>query len=469
MPSMDRRMPLGNARATGFPISYGPAPLPPSEDSNPLRKLAFYGCLGMILTRWGLLPELLFYLTHTNTYILYLVAPPAFLGVLLTGGIGRTMSHRSAWLWVGFFLWMIVATPFSNWPGGSTALLLDYGRFCFPMLFVMAGLISTWKEIRAVMYTMALALVLNCITVRLFGRSDDDGRLQLESSGQIGNSNDLASHFILLLPIALFVLMDKRTNALIRTMMVFVLAYGCYVIFACGSRGALIAVGCMFLFTLFRATVRQKAVALIAVTSMAVILPVILPGNTFARMASLFGAADHEEAKESKDSRAYLFQKSVAYTFQFPIFGVGPDQFGLYEGFHSKIIGDHGDFHATHCAYTEVSSECGVPALLLFLGGIISVFAAVSKTHARAKREGHLDIVNLSFCYMLSMLGFLVSIIFLANAYRFYLSALIGLGIALYREANRYMDNATLSAQTATPQPVPAFTGRAAFRPLQRA
>ena len=66
------------------------------QQTNPVRKLSFYFGLAFILVVFGVVPELAFYFTGHNTYLIYWVAPIAILGALITGGIRRTFQHRAA-------------------------------------------------------------------------------------------------------------------------------------------------------------------------------------------------------------------------------------------------------------------------------------------------------------------------------------------------------------------------------------
>src|SRR5271165_2478899 len=54
-----------------------PAVVEKVPGSSGFQKLAFRAGLGMLFARMTALPELLAALTHTNTYLLYLVGPPA--------------------------------------------------------------------------------------------------------------------------------------------------------------------------------------------------------------------------------------------------------------------------------------------------------------------------------------------------------------------------------------------------------
>ncbi len=58
-----------------------------------------------------------------------------------------------------------------------------------------------------------------------------------------------------------------------------------------------------------------------------------------------------------------------------PLTGVGPSQFANIEGETSREDGRQGAWQVTpHNAYTQVSSEMGIPGLLIFLAAIIATY-----------------------------------------------------------------------------------------------
>jgi len=87
----------------------------------------------------------------------------------------------------------------------------------------------------------------------------------------------------------------------------------------------------------------------------------------------------------------------------------------------------------------QVSSECGVPALIFFTAGLGSAMLLVLRTYRRAKREGYLEIANGCFCYLLAMAGYLGALLFLAQAYSYQLPAMVGLAVTLSYAAMRTM------------------------------
>src|SRR5208337_1363575 len=117
--------------------------------------------------------------------------------------------------------------------------------------------------------------------------------------------------------------------------------------------------------------------------------------------------------------------------------------------------GLHGNWHETHCAFTEVSSECGLPAFVFFSAGLGSAVLLVLRTYRKAKREGYEDIANGCFCYLLGMVGYLVALVFLAQAYTFRLPAMVGLAVTLSYAATRTMRAGSDGQAPIPPMPVP--------------
>jgi O-antigen ligase len=304
--------------------------------------------------------------------------------------------------------------------------------------------------VRATFTTSGAAGVFFIASASVLAKNDAEGRLTMtDVTLTMGNSNDLASHLILVLPFIMFIAMDKQRAALIRYSLIVPMALALKMVLGTASRGGLVALVVVFLFVILRASARQKMVTLVAAAVLAVTIPLVLNGNALDRLTTLFRdqpSADGDqqadlqaEARESKDLRSYLLQQSLIYTLQNPVFGIGLGQFSNYVGEISKANGKVGAWNETHNTFTQVSSECGMPALIFFVLGIVFAFSSVNKTYRRARREGHKEIANMSFCYLVSMVGFLSTIIFLANAYRFYLPAMIGLAIALSTVAERKM------------------------------
>jgi O-antigen ligase len=147
-----------------------------------------------------------------------------------------------------------------------------------------------------------------------------------------------------------------------------------------------------------------------------------------------------------------VFRTSIRYTFQHPLFGVGPQQFAAYEGGHERVRGTHGYWHDTHCSFTQASAECGIPGFLFFAGGTLSTLLLLYKTFRQARRRTDCQDMRIAiFCIMLGVVGFDVAITFLNFAYFFYFPALAGLATGVWSAAQREFQirDAALQAGTA--------------------
>jgi len=304
-------------------------------------------------------------------------------------------------------------------------------------LVLVGGMALNWNEVRVIFRAVAAAAVLNLVSTRLFEKVAN-GRVSLESSGSIGNSNDLAAQLLLVMPFLLFFMLGRNRWKVVRMAVLGLLLYGLWIILGTASRGALIGLAVVLLCILIRASLPQRLLLIVFAGTITLLALAVLPSMTLTRLSSLFGSKE-KEADESMESRKYLFKTSVKYTIEHPVFGVGPSQFANFEGKSSRAQGLHGNWHVTHNTYTQVSSECGVPAFLFFTASLGSAMLLVLRTYRKATREGYEEIANGCFCYLLAMTGHLVALVFLAQAYSYQLPAMVGLAVTLNYAAMRTM------------------------------
>jgi O-antigen ligase len=443
----------------GPPGGDGAAPAGPEQSgevSNPLRNIAFSMGAILVFIRFSIIHQLLTYVLHVNLFLLYLFGIPTLLGVVLAGGIQRTLRGRPAVYWCLFAVWLFVGVPFSTWRGGSFGGLNAYIRTDFPMLFVIAGLTITWRECRSMMRAIAWGAVVIMLAARIFeSNSAEFGDRLALNFGTISNSNDYACHLLLVLPFLIWVGLAAKSKA-IQLAAWGGVGYGVLLVLKTASRGALVALVAGALYWLLRGSMRQR-IALLAAGPIAVVaLVAFVPRSSLIRIVS-FSAADagaSQEALESSEMRRYLLEKSILYSVQHPLFGVGLGQFSTFEGENNQVLGAHGYWHEAHNTYTQVSSECGMPALAMYIAGILSTFFLVNRVYRRARgRPECQDIQTMAFCIMLAMTMYCTAITFVNFAYFFYLPAISSLAIAISGAAEAEFRNRSLAP---LPEPVSA-------------
>ncbi|MCL4523561.1 MAG: O-antigen ligase family protein, partial [Acidobacteria bacterium] len=73
----------------------------------------------------------------------------------------------------------------------------------------------------------------------------------------------------------------------------------------------------------------------------------------------------------SQEARWRLFVNSLRVTAMHPLLGVGPGNFGDVNAQLTAGPDSRASWQQTHNAYTQVSSECGIPAGIAFLALVI--------------------------------------------------------------------------------------------------
>jgi O-antigen ligase len=410
------------------------------------RRFALFFGLILVFLRVSLLNQIAAQLLGFNNYLLYIFGPPAILGLLLTGGIGRTFKMRTSLYWMAFLGWMIIDVPFSSWRGGSLAFLIQYIRTDVPLLFILAGLAVTWQECRRFLYAITLGAVMIVAAGRLFVVMDYGGERLSLAFGSISNSNDYAAHLLFAIPFLLFVITSPKVHTALRVLAGLFAAYGVYLILATASRGAAVALAVSGVYLLWRGTLRLRVALLVGVPVLATVVTIALPDAVLSRLSTLTTSsedADNVEAAESARLRRSLLETGIRYTLENPIFGVGPEQFSSFEGKNEHTLGGHGYWRSPHSILTQVSSECGLPALAFYLCAIGSTFVLLHNLQRSARKTGNTELWSASLWVSTSLVGFLSAAVFLNLAYSFYLPALSGLTISMYLAARSTFQDST--------------------------
>lgn len=403
-----------------------------ADVDNPARKLGFYLAIAFIFCRFTLFGELVSARLNFDPHVVRILGIPTVVLAVLTGGLWPVLRSRLAFPWLGLVVWMFLSSPLSYWPGGSTSLVFNYVKVQLPMILIVGGLALTWGECKLVLMTIALACTVNVLSGKFFTLNPDtESRLSLEL-GTIGNANDFTAHLLYVLPMVLFVLLISNRNWLLRVLCLGVLGYGVYYCAATGSRGGLVAFAAASLFILIRAPGRMRIGALTAGAAMFLLVLALLPQSLLQRYSTLFtNDTDDLEAVQSTATRTRLLKESIQFTIQHPAFGVGPGEFSDYEAANAKSEGRRGAWAVTHNAYTQVSSEAGIPALLFFLAAIVMTFRTFGRVYRTARSRPELRSMAMAcLCCQLSMVGFCTATAFLSLAYTMYLPTMSGLAMA---------------------------------------
>ena len=395
------------------------------------RRIFLYFVLALVFMRFSMVHQILEHLLHADTYLIYLVAIPALIGIPATGGFKRAFRYRSARYWTAFAIWMIPTSIFSTWRGGSVSLINGYYRTEFLMLFAIGGLVTTWRECRWLMYTISAAALINVISFFFFRQLDENGRTSL-TFGTVANSNDYSAHLLYVLPFLLWVILIAKSKYL-RIAGFLVVALGLFEIMAAGSRGAMIGLVSAILVFAFTASAKLRRIVLVTAPVLGILVFALLPSSVSHRIFAFSSNAseDTSEALESSHSREQVLRDSVAFAIQHPLFGLGPGQFGNNEGEQTTKSGEKLWIEA-HNSFAQIASENGFPGFILYIGGMLSSLLLLNKTGRLFVGKPNLDEANAAIlCVRIGLISFCVTIFFVNFGYFFYLPALAGIVIAV--------------------------------------
>jgi hypothetical protein len=417
-----------------------------------MRRLTFLWSLGLLFVRISMLAQIQPALMDgVNLRLLYVVGIPSLIGVVLCGGLQRSIHGRAAYAFLAFGAWIAIATPFSSWPGGSFTLWMTYLRTDFVMFFVVAGLALTWRECKLLMWTVAWAALVNLLSSRLFA-TDKFGYREGLQFGNISNPNDFAGHLIVVLPFILWAVFISR-SFVVRLLGTGALAFGLKLILGTGSRGGLVAIVVAALFFLWRASTKQRIAFLmmapvLGIAAAMFVAPEALNRiSTFSDVSRAGDDVEAQEAIQSSVAREYVLKKSIEYMMGHPLLGVGPGQFASYEGKRNQIIGTHGYYHDTHNSYTQVASECGIPAAIFLIAGVFGSLGLLKRAGKLVSTlPGCEEIRQAILCLTLSTVGLMTAATFLSFGYFFYFPMLAGFATLLWSIAQ-----AEFRARTAVP------------------
>jgi len=413
-----------------------------------VRNWPLWFAAALVFVRFSMLNEVIAYFTGLHLYLLYVISLPAILAVFAKKGLGDTLRKAPALFWLGFGLWLVIATPSSIWKGGSTHAFVSFFRSELMMLFVVGSLARTWRDCKLIMQAMAAAAVVSLAISRIFA-STAGTRLDLEF-GTVANANDFAAHLLLILPFLLWIALSSRSRILRLTALLGI-SYGAYVVLASGSRGALVALTADLLFFTFHAE-RRHRLALGILAPLVLIAGFTALPHIVARRLMSFSAANTDatqEALDSTQSREQLLRDSIDCALHHPIFGIGPGQFTFYEGTKS-LPGTGTYWRNAHNSYMAAASEAGIPALFFYVAAIWSSWRLLRRVRRRSRTDPQVsEISNAVLCVMVAVVGFSTAIFFLNFTYTFYLPTIGGLAIALNRATEMSSNSCPEEAQNA--------------------
>ncbi|MCL4402430.1 MAG: O-antigen ligase family protein [Acidobacteria bacterium] len=384
---------------------------------------------------------------HLGGYfaVVRIISISALVLTALSGGIRRALSARPAIFLTAFAFWLLLATPFSIWKGGSVNMLVNVWFKSYIFYVTIAGLLITTNQCRKAMYAIAWGAML-VAALSFFIAPETIERLQFGQTGTLGNPNDLAFFLNISIPACVLMLASRGSSRFLKAaggagaLLLLLLS------FRTGSRGGLIVMAVLLAMLFFRCPRKFKPLMAGAALLSVLIAVALAPADVLDRYRLLFAdspaggrnalSMEEQRAVASSESRMSLLLTSMRYTAEHPLFGVGPGMFGVAAADDPKIKSLGLGWMQPHNTYTQISSEAGLPALLFYLLAMAFCLRTNFAIYRRLRgQQEFADIANCAYVLFASLVVFTVNGFFMGIAYSYYFPTLAGLTVALHQAA----------------------------------
>jgi hypothetical protein len=281
--------------------------------------------------------------------------------------------------------------------------------------------------------------------------------------GPLGQNNRYAQMMLVLVPVGLFLCRSERRP------WAQLVAGGATALIAAGvvlsySRGGAVGLAVAFVVMAALRYVRVRTVVVVGALVATVVLSVPQYRDRLATLGAVSDLASEDDGQTGVDSSiASRATENVAAFLAFadhPLLGVGPGLFAtVYQDYAEQVEGDVARVKSSpreaHNLYLGVAAENGLPGIIC-LGG---VFVVTLRELARARRrclERAPELAALASGFLIAVVAYMASAVFLHFAFVRYFWLLMALAAATARIATRVAlpDPAPPRSVTTTPLPV---------------
>jgi O-antigen ligase len=327
---------------------------------------------------------------------------------------GKIMPFFAAWVILAFFVS----------PRGPQSTFFLQSLITGALLFTAAaGLLATTPEFRK-WFGVVAAAGLVAGSMGIVWGSVGNGRLALRG-GAYADPNYYAMWLLAVTPL-IWTAVARRA---LWTQLLggAASALPLFVFIKTGSRAGVVGLGVMALVLFILGTLRTRILIATIAAMAAVAVVAFVPAVVSRLIPSSQRGADSDSAR----ARQTLLETSLAVTLGSPLFGVGPGNFAFFVAEEGRSRGVEWAPMNTHNAYTQVSSETGIPGLLLFVLLIAFSLRNAISLYRQSGPKGLTpdeEIRLLTRGFLLSLTGILTCVFFLSEGYN--MMVLLWLGIA---------------------------------------
>jgi O-antigen ligase len=330
----------------------------------------------------------------------------------------------------------VLASFFGLSLGASGTFIISYMLPVLMLFFLVALAVRNENDLRWFAFAyLTSVIVVGFASIFLSEPLHFDGFTRQGGAGMY-DANDLGVVFMVGLPMAMVLLRSR--DRLLQFAALTAAGVALIALVMSGSRGGFIglAVGGLAIVALSPGWNPVKKMVAVALPVMALVL--FAPEGYWDQMSSILHPEDDYNLT-SDTGRVAIWTRALGYIAQYPIFGVGPDNFVragwlISDVGRSGLVGASIRDQAPHNTFIQVWAELGTVGLLIWItligGGIIVPLLYRKRFPCRWLEKGTTD---QRFLYLMasylpaSFLGFSATAFFVSHAYTPIFYALMGI------------------------------------------
>lgn len=419
-----------------FPAVAHPPPVSAAPEATGIEKLSIWLLCAFFFLMFGRLADFF----ASPLHLPLVISVSAMAVAVLGGGIRYLFWTPQGLLMTSMTGWFLLVSVFSTHKGGSVTIISDHWMRSYLCFVLVLAICSRASFIRQVINTLAWSVFVAALLALIFGEAPN-GRIQLPR-GIWSGPNELAGAMVVGILYWIFILSDSTVATWRRVWSVVAMVPIGLVLMKTGSRGGLATLAVSFGLMFIRFSLARKVLVIVIGAMVLVDAYVFIPQDLRERYTTFFQSDDGgrevglDGATESTASRLYLLERSIEITLRNPLFGVGPGQFAPQEDAAARSEGKpKGSWLGTHNTYTQVSSETGIPGLMLFVGILVTALRSTWWIQRNAHRLGvarGLAVRNSGMALQSVLIAYFVMFCFEHAAYLPLWPTLIGLIAALH-------------------------------------
>jgi O-antigen ligase len=317
----------------------------------------------------------------------------------------------------------LLSIPLAIEPSEAWNAFLDFAKVIM-MFVVMVNVVRTerrWRGMFWLALLVSLFLSVNALNDYHLGKLGLRGdRIEGAIGGLFDNPNDMALHLVTIIPLALGLLFVTRglSKKLFYGLCALLMIVATVVTF---SRGGFLALVCALFVLAWKIGRRNRFAVVIIFLMAASVFFLVLPSEFVGRLMSVFGG---NVDGGSAVARQNLLLKSILVTLRHPLLGVG------MANFHNVSIHEQ----VSHNAYTQISAEMGIPAMIIYVLFIWSALKRMRQIeHETYDLRASARVYYLAIGLQASLIAYMVSSFFASVAYLWYIYFLVGYAVCLHR------------------------------------